>query len=530
MIKALLKKQFAELISQFSRQNGTKRSSPKRGLIIFVALFVVLYLSIGTSVFTFAKGIFEVLDENSFPLFYMAVGLISAAIGLLGSVFNAYSTIYEAKDTEILLSLPIPPHRIVFTRVVPLLVMTLLYSGAALLPSYVAFLLYGKQSALGCINAGLLFLPLTLLVEAITIGIAFVVAAIARRVKNKKVIVVLFSMAFVAIFYLIYFRAQSVVTDLVASGSIPSAARYALFFFYSMGRASQGSTLDMLIVTATGAGAFLLAYFLLSRYFIKFTTAKKTISAKGKKGVIKSASRRFSLFKREWKIFSSSPAYVMNCAFGVIFLIAVPIVAIVKADALNWLIEKLAVHFPKTNGCALAALAILLTEGMCCITAPAISIEGRRIYLLRVLPIDPGEVFLAKMTLHLVVVLPGALFASITLAAVLGADVLAWIFLILVTLAHTVFTGAFGLCMNINMPILDWKDEVTAIKSGVSVLISVFGTMIATTTVGVLYFGVAAFLSDGVYLAIETVLYLIADVIMICWMRTKGKKKFERLG
>ncbi|MBO7390545.1 MAG: hypothetical protein J6U39_03770, partial [Clostridia bacterium] len=113
MIKALFRKQFAEVFSQFSKKSGAKNTSPKRGLITVILIFAALYLSLGMSFFIFAQEIFANLTEETYPLFYMLIGLIATAIGLLGSVFNAYTTIYEAKDNETLLSLPIPPRRIV---------------------------------------------------------------------------------------------------------------------------------------------------------------------------------------------------------------------------------------------------------------------------------------------------------------------------------------------------------------------------------------------------------------------------------
>jgi len=396
MIKALLRKQFAEVISQFSRRSGTKPgASSKRAIVIFFAIFGILYLSLGFTFFAASREILSSLSEATFPLFYMIVGLIATAIGLLGSVFNAYSTIFDAKDNEMLLSLPIPPHRIVFARVVTLSTMTLLYAGSVLLPSLVAFLIYANTTVLGKINALFLFLPLTFLVESVTLGIAFIVAAIARKVKNKKTVIVALSLLLTLLFYFIYFRAQNSISSLTAMGSIPAAARYGLFFYYSMGRASQGSPLDMLIVFATAAAAFALAYYLLSHFFVKFTTSKKSAKAKGKKGVVKSAGRTLSLFKREWKLFSSSPTYVMNSGFGVIFLIILPIVAIVKATSLHELARSLAEALPHANGCAIAAVVLIFIEGMCSITAPSISMEGKRLYLLRSLPIDTTEVFRA---------------------------------------------------------------------------------------------------------------------------------------
>ena len=223
MIKALFRKQFSEVFSQFSRNRNGAQSTPKRGLIIFLAIFGVLYLSLGVSFFMMSKEMLKGLTETTFPLFYMLIGMIATAVGLLGSVFNAYSTIYEAKDTEMLLSLPIPPRNIVFVRVTTLYAMTLLYAGAVLLPAALAFLIYGHPTVLGGINAIFLFLPLTLLVEAVTLGIAFLVAAIARKVKNKKTVVMVFSVLITLLFYVIYFKAQNAVSYLTSLGEIPAA-------------------------------------------------------------------------------------------------------------------------------------------------------------------------------------------------------------------------------------------------------------------------------------------------------------------
>ena len=530
MIKALFRKQFSEVFSQFSRNRNGAQSTPKRGLIIFLVIFGILYLSLGFSFFMMSKEMLAGFTEKTFPLFYMTIGMIATAVGLLGSVFNAYSTIYEAKDTEMLLSLPIQPRRIVFVRVTTLYVMTLLYAGAVLLPAALAFLIYGHPTVLGGINAIFLFLPLTLFVEALTLGIAFIVAAIARKVKNKKTVVMVFSILITLLFYVIYFKAQNAVTYLTSLGEIPAAARYGLFFYYAMGRAAQGSPLGMLVAMATGVGAFALACFLLSKSFIKFTTSQKTASAKGKKGVVKSASRNLALLKREWKIFSGSPSYVMNCGFGLIFLIAVPIFLLVKMESMRQLIFSLAEIFPKTNGAAIAASLIMMTEGMTCITAPSISIEGKRIYLLRSLPISPTEVFRAKIGLHMAVVFPGTLFASVVVGIVTQANALCWIMLILVPALHTMFTACLGLCLNVSFPVLDWKDEMVAVKSGVSVLVSVFGTMVVTLALGGLYFALASFMADGFYLLILGVLYAIGDYVMLSWLKNTGTRKFEKLG
>ena len=205
MLKALFRKQFAELISQFNKRksaNGATRTG-KRALITFLLIFGVLYLSLGVSFFAAFKEILSGLTPQTYPLYYMVAGLLATAIGLLGSVFNAYATIFDAKDNEMLLSLPIPPHRIIFVRVMALSTMTLIYAGTVLLPATIVFLLYAKTTLIGYLPSLLAFLPIVLLVEAVTLGIAFLVAAIARKLKNKKVVIVALSLLLTLVFYFI---------------------------------------------------------------------------------------------------------------------------------------------------------------------------------------------------------------------------------------------------------------------------------------------------------------------------------------
>ncbi len=45
-------------------------------------------------------------------LYYALMGLLALAFGVFGSVFSTYAGLYQAKDNELLLSMPIPPRRI----------------------------------------------------------------------------------------------------------------------------------------------------------------------------------------------------------------------------------------------------------------------------------------------------------------------------------------------------------------------------------------------------------------------------------
>ena len=532
MIKALFRKQFAELISQFTRRGGVNgRRKRLSSLTTFLLLFALVFVSLGVSFFAFFKQILGAFDESNYEIYYLLVGLIAMAIGLLGGVFNAYSTIYEAKDNELLLSMPIPPSRILFVRVAALSVMTLVYESAVLLPAFIAFCIEARVSAAGLAAAFFLVIPLTLLVVALTVGIAFVVAAIARRVKNKRAIILAVSILSVLLFYVLYFRAQAVAMALVGLGSVPAGVRYGLFFFYQMGRASTGSVVGMLIVAVTGGFAFGLAYFLLAKYFLRFVTQRRTVAAKGKVGVVKAGGRRLALFKKEWRMFSSSPNYILNTSIGALFSVAIGVFAIVKADMLLQAKAALAAPFPQLSGTGLGAMIVMFVCVMIDVTAPSISMEGNRLWVIRSLPVPVTEVFCAKIALHLVVALPGAIFAAVVCSVIFGAtDIAGAILSPVAVVAFTLFTACFGLCMNVRRPVLDWRDETMAGKTGFSVFVSIFGVMMLTFVLLGLYFAMALFLPDWVYLALLSAVLFAVDYGLWHWLKTKGVTRFEKLG
>lgn len=531
MIKALFRKQFAELISQFFRKKRRDGNPPnRRGLIVFLLVFAFVYLSIGVAIYSFSQAILKEITGGDYTAFYLLIGIFATVAGLLGSVFNAYTTVFEAKDNEMLLSMPIPPRNILFVRIAALTLLTLLYESSVTIPAFIAFVRFASPSPLGAVNAFFSIIPLTLLVVALTLVLAFVVAVISRKVKHKNAITLIVSLIMILLFYFFYFRAQTIALQLISQPEIPKGIKYGLFFYYAMGRASMGKATGAAIIYGTAIGAFALAYFVMSKSFLRFTTAKKSAAVKGKAGKVKAGSLRLALFRREAKLFFSSPNYVLNCAFGTIMLAVIAVFAMCSPSSLHTLADTLRAYLPRSSGCAVGALLVMVVTGMNDITSASVSMEGQKLSVIRSLPVPATEIFRAKISLHLVVVLPFTILAAIPFSVIFGSgDVLGAIFLPLSAMGYGLFTACFGLCMNVSHPVLDWKDQTMAVKTGISVFLSVFGSMILVTALAALWFVLSALLSDGVILLILTLLFLGASAIMIYWLSTAGKKKFDAL-
>ncbi len=530
MLKALLKKQLLEINAQFFKDRKTGKARTRASAAFFILMFGVMLLGIGVMFFFLAKSILATASEEMLFLYYFVMGLIAIAIGLLGSVFNTYFTVFDAKDNDLLLSLPIPPNKIVFVRVLSVAAMAALYESTALIPTFLVRVIFRKASALCVINTFVLFFFVTAFVVALSLALGFVVAAVARKVKKKSMITVVVSIVMLVLYYVGYFKAQQGIMHLMQMTEVPKAVKTWMFLFYHMGLAAEGRPISMLIFSSISAGVCLFAYFLLAKNFIRFATSKKSASVKGKKGKITASKASSSLLRRELKRFSSSPNYILNCAFGTLMMVVAGVFFFIKWSSLRTLAETVSVYLPHSNGLFIAAILVCLLSSGNDLTAPSVTLEGKNIWILLSLPVRTGQIFKAKIQMHLLLTVFPALFVSAAALFAIGASALSWVFMLLLVCAFILFAAEYGLVLNLIKPSLKWTSEIVALKQSPSVLVSVFSEYLMMIVLGGLYLPFAGKLWDGFYVLILAVLFAGIDVGLYFWLKKIGVKKFEALG
>ena len=118
MIKILMKKQLKQLFSGFFVDRKTGKSKSKGAAVFGIVIYITLILGCMGSMFgSVAYSMCAQLCAVGLDWMYMAMmAMMSLAIGIFGSVFNTYASIYQAKDNDLMLSLPIPVRAILFSR------------------------------------------------------------------------------------------------------------------------------------------------------------------------------------------------------------------------------------------------------------------------------------------------------------------------------------------------------------------------------------------------------------------------------
>ena len=141
MLKVLLKKQLREIFRSYFYDAKKNRRRSKGSTIGLIVMYVLLMVGVMGGMFSFiAVGICgPFLQAGMDWLYFALMGLMAVFIGAFGSVFNTYSSLYLAKDNDLLLAMPIPVRCIMASRLLSVYLMGLMYSAVVIVPAVIIY-------------------------------------------------------------------------------------------------------------------------------------------------------------------------------------------------------------------------------------------------------------------------------------------------------------------------------------------------------------------------------------------------------
>lgn len=531
MIKALFKKQMLEVFSwvYFDRKNGKSRS--KGGMIGYAGLYLFIFGLLGVFFFQMAKTLCKPLSDVGFGWLYFALmGLIAVAMGVFGSIFSTYSSLYHAKDNDFLLSLPVPPGRILLIRLSGVYLTGLMYELIIAIPTMLVYFLSVKPTVLSVVFNLLLPVVLSSFVLTLSCILGFFVAAISSKVKSKNIITVILSLVFIAVYYYVYAKAYQIIQSILAAPEkVGNSVRSILYPFYQMGLGAEGNALSFLIFVLIVAVLFFVTYLVLSRSFLSIATANKgTVKKAYKEKAAKASSIEKALLFKELRNFLGCSIYMLNCGLGIVMMPIAAVAVLIKGADLSAMLSGMLGEYANTLP-LLAAAAVCILCSMNDITSPSVSLEGKNLWLVQSFPIPAKKVLHAKLQLHLLLtVIPAVLLAvcaciafKITLPYAIAILAFTLIFIFLMAL--------IGLSLNLKMPNLNWTDPTVPVKQSLCVTIALFGGWVIIMALGGLYLAVMKFITPLVYLITVSIVLAVVCVLLLKWVDTKGAKIFETL-
>lgn len=510
-----------------SRQNKKRSLLAKIGIgfLIFYVLGAFLMMSV-TMLMQLAKPLY---DAGIPWLYFSLSAIISLGIMFVGSVFTAQAQLYEAKDNELLLSMPIKPSMILGSRLVMLLSLNLLFEAFIAIPAGVIWLLTNPSTPFGIIAFVLIFAALPFFSLALSCAVGALIAAISSRIKNKSLVITVLSLAALLGYFAVVGRINVYITKLVTNGEAIAESLSAVAPIYWIGEAiAYTRPVPLLISMAIMVVPAIAVYIILSKTFIGIATRKRGFAkTEYHGGEMKTASVKSALLRRELSHLASSPMYMMNACLGVVFTIAAAVIVAVKRD----IMVTIANEFPALSAYIPAAMtaALCMLATMCIITAPSVSLEGKTLWIVRSIPVSSADILMAKVKMHLLITIPPSIIASLILCFIVSPNAVQALSLIILPALVNIFCAFFGLIVNLRFPRFDWISETAAVKQSAATMIAMFGSFAVVGIFALIGILLIPYLPLDVYILICGAVFALLSWLSYNYVKGAGARKFESL-
>lgn len=513
-----------------------KSMGGKKGMGALLAVCMVfLFFSIEGMLFG-AWNLLSAFLETDFAWLYFALaGLLAFALGIFGTVFTTQAQMYQAKDNDLLLAMPLKPGAIVGSRVFVLYLLTMVFVAVVMLPA-------GLVYSFKCGFSGS-FWPVYLismifigfLTQAVTCLLGWLLHFLLAGFRHKAIVATVFMTAVMILYFIGINQIENLMMLLVNNGGkIASAIQSFAWPFYALGVACFGDWLQFALLALVCIAVFAIVTVILNVTFVKaMLVGGKTKRAAKQKREDKVRSAMGAVCRKESRRFFTSTTYLVNIGMGLFM-----IVAFVGAGIM--LKEKLLTVMGQMMGEKLMKMVPILLTGtmgilasMTPISAPSVSLEGKHIWILRSMPISGADILKAKLRFHCIASVPVSVAGVIVLGVVYGCTLAEILLMAIGTAILFVLTGVLGLVFNMCFPRLDWPNEAAPCKQSMAVFFAIFGMMFISAIYVGLFFGFAALLGGAknsvLAFALLNVLFAGITYLFYLLMVKWGGEKFETL-
>lgn len=489
MMKALLKLRLRAMFAGFMRQSRQKNKKSKG----MAALFIVLYLYVAVVVVGMMCLMFGQLAQPYHAmgldwLYFAMAGLMGLGFAVFGGVFTTQNQLYDAKDNDLLLSMPVTPAMILMSRMIPLLLFNLLFVGLVMIPAAV---MYGILVGFSLLNfmiqlVGVAFV--CLLAQALCCLLGWGLHWILSKM-NKSFASLVYMVMFLGVYFSVYSQAGNILNSMAAEGeTIASALQSWVWPIYALGRGCNGEVLYFLIFAAITGAVFALIYWLLSKTFLKAATFRRSSSRKKLNlGRMKTANAVDAIVFKEWRHFLGSPVYLTNMGIGILLTAAMAVVGIVLRGKILEMFAAMGMDLKGYYPLIICGLLAFLTC-MNFVSAPSVSLEGKNLWILKSMPVPGQRIVWAKLKFHCWLTAPAAVMAGLVLSVCYGCGVVEILMCTLIPGVLSVLCGLVGMLFGLKWVRLDWLNEAYPCKQGAAVGITMFTMMGVPVVLGFCFF------------------------------------------
>ena len=532
----LLKNSFINSTGINSLSKGIDNSKEKKKLLITTATLLLIATVICFMSTSYSIALAIVLKPMGYlDLILIVAILFSCILSFIMSIYKAQGTLFSSKDYDLLMSLPIKNSAILTSKILSLMSISYIETALIIIPASIVYFNYNRSLSwifFIILLVGLIFIPMVPIIAASII--AMIITFISSRFKHKNIATTVVGMIAVLLIIIFSINMQNYINIFIENGDSIVSGLSKIYppAMYLKDALVNYDVFSLLKFIAISIIPFVIFIIVFSKAFKtvngKLSESYKKANYKVKK--LETSSITKALVMQELRRYFATPIYVMNTAFGMVLLVAASIATLFVSK--ETLVELLG--YPEiANMIPIAILVILVfTIGLSCTTNSSISLEGNRLWILKVLPIEPKDIFKGKIITNLIITIPAAVIANIIFYIGLKFEVKYLIFNLVISIVFSIVSAVLGLIINLCFPKMDWTNPTTVVKQSASVMITILGIMILILTligISIALVKIFSVTNMMITLTVVLILFLITLFISIKVLENIGSKKFNRL-
>ena len=443
---------------------------------------LILPIVIGLYLMFLIWGSANALFEKFAPLHmqYILLSFFAFVISimtLMEGIYKTSSLIFNCKDDDLLLSLPIKRRTVLFVRIFKFYVFELIYNSLFLLPIMIAYIRWADTLSWTYFLTSivmLFFLPIIPIVISCFIGV--ITSSLSSKTKYKNMVQIIISIALLVTILFISYNTDKVVEYLMKNATSLNEVITKLYYpagIYAK-LATDFSFIDLLVFIIISG--FALVLFLVAIIIIIF---------------------RFDSF--------------------------MPILTS-KEGGLGLSKEVIT-----SNMSLIIFLLLSITAYMTSITNSVISLEGKNINILKSLPVKVKTILMSKILACSVITTPILLIGLIILFIKFKTGIVDSIMLLILSILIPLVSHFIGIIVNLKYPKLDAENSTEIVKQSTSSFISVMiGMVLAFISV---FIGIKIIGSINATLALLfiTLVYIVINIVLYMILIKIGVKDFKKL-
>lgn len=537
---SLLKATMSQDMSLFRIK--ARNESRARKIVLPIVLALVVMFSVGSYVAILAEKLAPShLTYIVLTIFIMVTSLLT----IIEGVYKSQGILFEARDNELLFSLPITQSKIFFIRIFKLITFQFLYNSLFMLPAIIVYAMYEKTNVSFYLISTVMLVLLPIIPTILGCIFGYIIKGLSAKFKARNIMQVLFtSLILLGIFY-VSFNMQGMVANIVQNAN--SIQEIITKIYYPAGLyinlIQNFNILDLIILLAINIIPAIVFVYVASIFYFKINSKLGEKGNGNKKvGVAKTTEKTYrvrtqlsGLIHKEMKRFFSSPVFMVNAGFGMVLMIAVTFALSINFDGMiNSMMQGMETEIPIPIGEIKNMMPkvfygfVVFISCMTSITSSMISLEGKSFNITKSLPVETEKILLSKVLTSNILSIPIFLICDVIFFIAFKVAIIDIVFILLASIVMPTLTALIGILMNLKYPKMNATSDTEVVKQSMSSMLSVFmGMFVAILSIAIMIMGNNY--NTNLFVALELLTFSIITFMLWRILKNMEQKDLKKL-